>query len=1026
MSEAEEKVKHITPNEKQSEAIRKTEGPIMVLAGPGTGKTFTIIQRIKYMLDEKAINPSSVLCLTYSEAAANEMKARLVKEVGAGASAVTINTYHSFCNEVIKHYPNEFELLDGVSLVDDITKRTIMKEVIDEIKPVYYKTKWGDSYYYIPDLLNAVDEIKSNRVTEEEYFNTLNTHKEWMGKLNDLNAEYKEREAKGKLVVSFLKSLEDHKRKMGKAQEAWKISEMYNNKLRQNNLIDFNDMIGLVLEVFEYKKDLLKEVASQYKYFLVDEYQDTNYAQNSIVFYLAEGAGSRNIFVVGDDDQIIYEFQGAKTDTLEKFLIKYPDTTVICLNENNRSTQNILDFSYEVISQDTTRLENNERFKHYGISKRLTAKNPDIVPLNRKIQIHTFSDIKQENNFIIKEIENIINSENCPKKAGEKDLSRIAILTRDNIELSDFAKLLESKNILYQVKSNKSIFDIRASIIIYFYLQTLENYKMYSDKLFALLISEPFNFDLEDYNFLIEQNRLNHQDLITNINENLKNHNWKDRQKVEKFIANFNFLRMFKSSENIKNLITEVVNETGLLVYFLNCEVNRGENIYAIKKIIDEAQGLINQNPAVTLSDFIEHIENSFESNIPILIDKDEFTQNAVQLLTIHSSKGREFDYVFIPNLIAKKWENKKVSKTMSLPIEKGSKDVDIEQARRSEQLRLLFVGITRAKHSLFISCSNSIDGSPQELTSYISNIVRPDNNLIETHVHELSRDDYAQEIVQSIKKCKFDYKTAFKSEIKARTKDFIISPSSMTAYINCPRNFLYSEVLKIPVYEAVSDNASYGSAIHKTLDISVKKAKETGTYPALDEFLKDFEACLNKQKFDNKNKRDELLARGIKSLSGFYNNFTQIPPSRIYATEFYLNHVPFENRFLKGFVDRIEKNSDGTYELYDYKTGGAKSKNKIADGGEYEHYLNQLRFYKLAFELLHPDTKVVQAGIIFAEESDKNYYIKLTDEDNEIIKDKISFVYKNIDEMNYSPAEDNENTCQYCSYREICKLNLF
>ena len=514
----------IEPNVKQYECIKTLEGPVMVLAGPGTGKTYTIIQRIKYML-QNGITPESILCLTYSEAAANEMKARLVKEIGISASSVSVNTYHAFCSNLIKQYPEEFELLDGVSLVDEITKRSIMAEVLDEFEPEIYRTKWGDYYYFIPELLKSVDEIKSNQVTKDEYFNMLNTHPLWQGRMDELQAEYIEREQKGKLVKTFLNSFDSHKRKMGKAKETWSIFELYDKKLKQNNFIDFNDMINLVLNVLEYNQEFLTKISAQYKYFLVDEYQDTNYSQNSIVFLLAQGSNSNNIFVVGDDDQIIYEFQGAKTDTLEKFLLKYPDTKVICLNENNRSSQNILDFSYDIISQDKSRLEFNPKFAGYNISKKLTAKNPDIIPLNRKIEVHGFSDIKQENNYIVKEIENIINSDKLPlNDSNEKDLSKIAILTRENSELETFASLLEAKNIQFQIKENKSIFDIKSSLLVYFYLKALENTELHADKLFGLLLSKPFEFENADYNYLLTQNRLNHKDLIYNIRKSLNSH----------------------------------------------------------------------------------------------------------------------------------------------------------------------------------------------------------------------------------------------------------------------------------------------------------------------------------------------------------------------------------------------------------------------------------------------------------------------------------------------------------------------
>ncbi len=1012
----------ITPNTKQQECINTINGPVMVLAGPGTGKTFTIIQRVKHMLSENIV-PSSILCLTYSEAAANEMKSRLVKEIGTIASSVCVNTYHAFCNELIRQYPNEFELLDGVSPADEITKRSIMKQALDEANPQEYRTKWGDAYYFIPEHLKSVDEIKSNQITKEEYFNTLNTHPQWQGKMEELEAEYIEREQKGKLVKTFLNSYESHKRKINKAKELWDIYEKYDVKLKQNNYIDFNDMINMVLEAFDNNSEFLERVAHQFKYFLVDEYQDTNYSQNKIVFKLAQGANSRNIFVVGDDDQIIYEFQGAKTDTLEKFLTLFPDTKVICLNENNRSTQNILDFSYAIISQDKSRLEFNPNFSQFNISKVLTAKNEKINALNSPIQIHGFADIKQENNYIIKSIEELIKSDKLPLNDDkEKDLSKIAILTRDNQELQTFASLLEAKNIKFQLKASKSIFDIKSSLVLYFYLKALVNHEFYGDKLFGLLLSEPFSFSNSDYAFLLEQNRLNHKDLITNIKENLETHKWENEKKVKNFINTFNTLLGLRSVLNTKDLIIEVINKTGILEYFLNTEVNRSENIYAIKKITDEAQAYMYTNKGSWLKDFLDHIDLAFESNIPLTIDKEDYTQNAVQLVTLHGSKGREFEFVYIPNLVAKKWENKNVNNKMSLPIDKSDKNVDEESAKYSEQLRLLFVGVTRAKHSLTLTYSNSIDGKPQELTYYLSAPVNNDN-IVDSYNHTMQTDDYLFELAQTIKKESFDYASSFNDEIKARIKNFIISPSSLNQYLNCPRQFLYSTVLNIPILDKDTASAHYGTAIHRTLHWAVLYAKENDRYPDYNLFEETFIRNLNSEKFESQEKRDELKERGIKSLKQYYKQMLETPYKRIFATEYSFDYVPFNNNFLKGFIDRIEKNSDGSVELYDYKTGSAKSKSQIADGKDYESYLNQLRFYKFAFEQQNPDTKVTRAGLIFVEEPHANFYINLTDADNEIIKGKIDYTYKNIQELNFEHPREEERKCEFCNYRHLCKL---
>lgn len=1021
-------IKTITPNEKQMECIKTLDGPVMVLAGPGTGKTFTIIQRIKYML-EQGIPPEVILCLTFSEAAANEMKARLVKEIGTIASAVVIHTYHAFCNEIIRQFPAQFELLDGVGLIDDITKRNLMKECLDEFNPEFYRTKWGDAYYYIGELLSAVDEIKKNQAKKDDYFNTLNTSNFWQGKLDELYEDKLDQEEKEKKGVrnrlkTVLNNIEAHERKMGKAKEAWAIYELYDLRLKQNNFIDFNDMINLVLETFDKNDELLKKVAKSFKYFLVDEYQDTNFAQNQIVFKLAEGANNQNIFVVGDDDQIIYGFQGAQTDNLEKFLGRYPETKVICLNENNRSTQTILDVSYELISQDKTRLELNPEFKSYNILKKLTAKNENINSKDKKVQIHGFGDVKQENNYIVEDIERLISSESAPKNdAGEVDLSQIAILTRKNGELETFADLLKAKNIPYQIKTSKSIFELKPSIITYFYLKALENNEFYSDKLFGLLLAKPFDFAREDYNFLLAQNRLNHKDFISNIRLNLQR-DWADKEKVSNFIETYDELQEVKASESLKNTIVEIINKTGILEYFLNARINKIENIFAIKRIVDEASSFTNIRISATIQDFIAHLDMAYADNIMITIDKDDYVQNAIQLLTMHGSKGREFEHVYISNLLAKNWEKQRTPNSIDLPIEKTVFPGSEEDMKKAEQLRLLFVGVTRAKHSLCLTFSNIIDGKGQELTNYISSIAERED-LFERFNHELSDEEYSIEVVKSLTIAQFNHKEAFVEEIKARLKDFVLSPSSLNSYLNCPRSFLYSNIISIPVMEDDWEAANYGNAVHKTLEWATKEASEKGSYPTTDAFNTEFIKKLGNQKFVSQAKRSEYEKRGLNSLGSYYPNFAQTSTDRIFDTEYRLDFVPVDNYFIKGFIDRIETNNDCTYSLYDYKTGSAKSKSQIADGKDYENYLNQLRFYKFAFEIQNVGAKVSQVGLIFVEEHEKSFFTTLTEEDNQNIKEKIISTYENINALNFEPIECNENKCKFCGYKQLCRLDI-
>ncbi len=1009
--------KEITPNKKQFKCIQTLEGPVMVLAGPGTGKTFTIIQRINHML-KQGILPENILCLTFSDAAANEMKARLVKEMGTLASAVTIHTFHAFCNEIIQQFPAHFELLDGVNLIDEINKRTLMKQVLDEYNPEFYRTRWGNTDHYISDLIEAVNEIKKNQVKKEQYFDFLNSSSKWQGEMDRLLAEKEERETHGKAMKTFLGKLETHERKMGKAKEAWDIYERYDLKLKENNFIDFNDMINLVLERFERDENFLKKVAKRYTYFLVDEYQDTNYSQNQLVFMLAEGGGNKNVFVVGDDDQIIYGFQGARTDNLENFILKYPDTNIICLNENNRSAQTILDLSYEIISQDKLRLESKKEFAQYGITKRLTAKNPDVIALDKKAEIHSFGDIKQENNFIVQRIKELT--------AKQTDYSQIAILTRFNKEIEEFSSLLKAQNIPYQIKSTKNIFELRPSILIYFYLKAMENNELYSDKLFGLLLSNPFDFEKSDYNFLLEQNRLNHKDFITNIRKNI-NKEWTDADKIKNFITVYDELCELRSHESLKNILIEVINRTGILEYYLKSDINKIENIAAIKRLVDEAVTFSAQNKAAGLSDFIVHLNTAFNNDIDIKIASDEYVQNAVQLLTLHGAKGREFEYVFIPNLTAKNWEKKRSPNDVDLPIEKVSFSEDEEEAKKAEQLRLLFVGITRSKHSLFLSYSNSINNKPQELTSYLANC---SNNpkLFNSDDHPLKEEDLTNEVGKSFISLKFDYHKAFIEELKARLKDFKFSPSSLNTYLNCKRQFLYSKILCIPVKDDDDKEKVYGNAVHKTLEWVVNNGKEEKEYPTLEKLLEAYNKKLASQMFETESIREEYRQRGLNSLKGYYSKFIETPLHNIMGTEFSFDYIPVEDYFIKGVIDRVERNNDNTFSLYDYKTGAAKAKSQIADGKDYEHYLNQLRFYKLAFETLNEGAKVSQVGLIFVEDPDKSYYTELCQEDNLTIRDKILSSYEGINALDFTPVDNQDKkskSCEHCDYEMLCRLDV-
>ena len=328
-------VKLPEPNEMQKKCIYDTKtGKYLVIAGPGTGKTFTVTHKIKHMIEDEGIEPEKILCLTFSNTAAREMKTKIGEKYD-----VNVFTYHEFCLNIMEEFSEQFDIEES-NIITDSYKRNLIKECIDELKPVAYNNEKNNPYQYTQDILDGIEEIKKYRMKKEEFFNNLEQNPLWGKHLNELQISLSENAAKDKK-----KEFDTLSKRISQMKELWNFYELYTQKMRNLNYIDFHDMINMVLEKFEDKESsLLEEIANKYEYILVDEYQDTNKAQNDIVFALSKYCP--NIFVVGDDDQIIYTFQGANLDTIENFLDKFKgEVDVLCLTENNRSNQTILDVS---------------------------------------------------------------------------------------------------------------------------------------------------------------------------------------------------------------------------------------------------------------------------------------------------------------------------------------------------------------------------------------------------------------------------------------------------------------------------------------------------------------------------------------------------------------------------------------------------------------------------------------------------------------------------------------------------------
>ena len=497
---------------------------------------------------------------------------------------------------------------------------------------------------------------------------------------------------------------------------------------------------------------------------------------------------------------------------------------------------------------------------------------------------------------------------------------------------------------------------------------------------------------------------------------------WKNPEKIEEFLKTFEDLQIYASANTLRNTIVEIVNRTHILDYFYANGKNRSENILGIKKIISESIDFQNSDMTKGLSDFVKYLDDCLENEIDINLDKESVVQNAVQLMTYHGSKGREFEYVYLPNLITSNWENFRMPGEYKL-ITDEVLDKDLAQEKKdSELLKLLFVGITRAKHALTISFADNNDGKSQQVTKYLAGVSDFD---FESYQFECSAEDLTTEFFRSVSSDVFDHQKAFKNEIEERVKTVVLSPSRLNDYLSCPRKFFYTKVLGIDVEEADWDAANFGTLIHALLENSIKTAKETGSYPLIDNVLEDFRKEIDVLKFSSEARKEKYFKQGQDVIMNYYPYFSQIPASRVVDVEFSFYGVDVDGDLITGKIDRIEKNSDGTYELYDYKTGNPASEKKIAPGEDKQNYFNQLCFYKYAFEKL-TGNKVSKVGIIYVENHQKSVDKTLCGEDMVYIENIIKEVYSNIKQLKFNPVkEDNNGVCKCCVYKHLCKLDL-
>lgn len=1064
------------PNKVQADCINNTtNGQYMVIAGPGTGKTFTVTRKIKHMIEDEGVDASRILCLTFSNTAAREMKTKIGEEYN-----VNVYTYHEFCLTVMEDFPDEFDNLNH-KIITDAYKRTLISECIEELNPVAYNDEKNNPYQYIQDILDGIEEIKKNRLKDKnEYFSNLDNNPLWITQLKKLleNKEEKKKDNK-EISQTANKEIETLTSKIEKMKELWGFNELYTQKMRDLNYIDFYDMINKVLDKFEDENSLLlAEVAEQYDYILVDEYQDTNKAQNDIVFCLAKHCP--NIFVVGDDDQIIYTFQGAKLDTIENFLDNFKDVQVKCLTENNRSTQAILDVSKEIAELQNSfcqfksdkaktkkekaswdsqyidlRICTMPKFKNLKINKDLSCpETSEMYNKSQPVEFYKFDTQDEERDYIVGMIKNIVHSEECPEK-----LSEIAILTRTNAELYGYEAYLKANGIPVEITGGKNIFKINSVNVLLTYMQFLTNPEKYSDKIMSYLLFYPFHINPKDYATLYEMKghykslrdnmehllrkgiteahllkrlkgflEINTKTLIEQLKDLLddKTQSVFEYDKLKNFTDTYDYLQKYITKESFTNSIIEIGNKTGIFSYYFNDGLNRLENIKGIKKLISEADAYytININKGSSFAAFVDYLTKMQEGEMEINLDKENKPLNAVQLSTYHSSKGREFEYVFMPALTSYKWESSSSSYKDKIPLPSKGLDIDEltekqSQAKFLDNIKLLYVGMTRAKRVLVLS--SVIDNTRTGKLSWF--IEKLQNKLIDNKDLLIYPEKTEMNILET-PQYDYNYSEEFSDFIKNHIPD-VFSASSLNDYIKCPKAYFYGYILGIQTGGSV-EHLTFGNAVHTAFEYATEKASTNHQYPDCNEVYEVFAKYIDENPTEHP---DNLKKSGLEHIfceGGYYDTFKNIKPADKLksAAEYKLKYTEDGVSFT-GSIDRIDTNTDGTYSIYDYKTG--KTNDDIKRNGNHFNYYNQIALYKYLYKKqnnLDDDTKISTCFIYPLIKDKCHLELNISNEECKEIVEELKAAAQNIKDMKFDRPQKCPNS-QKCAFKDICEKKL-
>lgn len=960
-------------NTAQKDAVDTIEGPVMVIAGPGTGKTQVLTLRIaKILLSGNGTVASNILALTFTEAGAKEMRRRLRGVIGITADAVRIHTYHGFALSVMAEFPEHFPHLSRAKQITEIEAETLVRGIIKEKRFSKLRPS-GEPDFYVAKILGAVRDSKKEAWTPEM---VRNFAKEEIDRVtHDEDSISSRGKTKGMLKGEALKRIEKCERTLIFAD----VYEVYEAKKTAEKKMDFDDLIVELLKALREDTLLLQVLQEKFLYILVDEHQDTNDSQNALIRLIADFFESPNLFVVGDEKQAIFRFQGASVRNFLEFKTAWKGMKEIKLQENYRSHQSILDAGFAMI-------ENNYAEGEYkNLRVQLRSENGEKP---KKLDVVMAGNTEAGDRYLLEKLRDILETE--PQ-------STVAVIMRRNRDVEHVISLLQANGIPAQAERGADIF---------------------SHPVGALY------FDLIDY--LAHPGNV--EALARTVACGLWDLDFTRKTLLIRAIRSGTVLDISKEIPAIRTLQKEITKD-GAVGYLVLAAQLSGFNVIAAaspfsaevwRTIIALAQDLASQNvmesPAALIEELLAYRQSAEKKSIKISVGRPD---SQVRIMTAHGSKGLEYDYVFLPYSTEEAWLSRGHGGSFVLPVEKGNED-EIRDARR-----LFYVALTRARKH--VSIIVGLEDSLQKPFSPLRFIAELDSTSV-------SRTDVPAVFENMSAKTAGDTDSKQKTEIVNYAKNILmesgLSVTALSHFVECPSKFLYKSILKLP--EAPNPNSEKGTAMHEALSHvwhEENKSEKAITLTIQASVKAYFDRSLLSV-FEKEPAVEELLANAPKVAKALLSHFSSA--GKI-ATETWIK-TTYEGAYgtqavtipIHGKLDAVVDIDDKIL-VFDYKTKEAMSVNAIKGETKNDdgNYFRQLVFYKILLQGSSGyKNKTIEPALVFIKPDPKGrcpiISLPILKADEEKVKKEIQTLIESVWSGGFLTEACGEKDCEWCRLREI------